>query len=132
MSSKNLKYYLLIGIAALIGYVVYDSTSQPGIQDLKTEFKEISHYRNENNTGPILRIYAVTVNDVDALDDMRKYGDFMPHTKYGNTKVYFFEEGHPAPATLTPGAKNFDDQFLPNVLAAYEKDANSQVIFKAF
>lgn len=132
MSSKKLKYYLLILIAALAGYVIYDSTSQPGVQDLTAEFKEVSSYRNENNTGPILRVYAVTVSNIEALEEMRKYGDFMPHTKYGNTKVYFFEDGDAVPATLTPGAKNFDDDYLQNVIASYEKDANSQVIFKSF
>lgn len=130
MSSKNIKYYLLISIAVLAAYVIYDSTSQPGVQDLTAEFKEISNYRNENNTGPIVRVYAVTVSDIEALEDMRKYGDFMPHTKYGNTKVYFFEDGDAVPVTLTPGAQNFDDHFLPNVIASYEKDANSQVVFK--
>jgi hypothetical protein len=132
MFSKKVKFYLLIALVALTAYVIYDSTSQPGIQDLTTDFQEVSSYRNENNTGPIIRIYAVTSSDIEAQDEMRKYGDFMPHTKYGTTKVYFFQEGDAVPANLVPGAKNFDDHFLPNVIAYYEKDANGQVIFKTF
>ncbi len=113
----------------LILYFIYDSFSQPGVSDLKGNFKEVAMYRNENNTGPIVRVYAVTVADT-LWDEMRKYGDYMPHTKYGNTKVYFFLQGKPAPQQVFAGQENFDPQYRAGTLASYEKDAMGQVAFR--
>ena len=69
--------------------MVYDSFSQRGMKDLKGNFKEVNFYRNEQNTGPVVRIYTVTIADT-IWDEMETYGDYMPYTKYGNTKVYYF------------------------------------------
>ncbi|WP_317195358.1 hypothetical protein [Rufibacter roseolus] len=126
MSGNKLKYTLVAVFAALMVWFVKDAFTQPGVQDLSGDFEEVAIYRNENNTGPIQRIYAVTVSD-SLWDQMQQYGDFMPHTKYGNTKVYFFLEGQPAPKEVFPGAQNFDAQFQPHCLARYEKDAMGQV-----
>ncbi|MHC2992027.1 hypothetical protein OB13_10670, partial [Pontibacter sp. HJ8] len=84
MSSKSTKYTLLAISAALVIWFIYDSFSLPSVDDLKGDFKEVAFYRNENNTGPIVRIYAVTVADT-LWKEMQAYGDYMPHTKYGNT-----------------------------------------------
>ncbi|RNI31577.1 hypothetical protein [Rufibacter latericius] len=126
MSGKKVKYILMAVFAVLIIWFVKDAFTQPGVQDLKGDFTEIAMYRNENNTGPIQRIYAVTLTDT-LWDQMQQYGDYMPHTKYGTTKVYFFLEGQPAPQAVTPGEQNFDAQFQPHCLAKYEKDAMGQV-----
>ncbi|GGK62232.1 hypothetical protein ACD591_00060 [Rufibacter glacialis] len=126
MSGKNVKYILIAVFAVLIIWFIKDAFTQPGVQDLKGEFTEVAFYRNENNTGPIQRIYAVTVSD-SLWDQMQQYGDFMPHTKYGTTKVYFFLQGQPAPTAVAPGEQNFDAQFQPHCLARYEKDAMGQV-----
>lgn len=119
-----------LGIAllaiALIGWMLKDTFTQSGIEDLKGGFKEIASYRNENNTGPVQRIYAVAVKDTTAAQ-LTEYGNLMPHTKYGNTKVYFFIEGKSIPATLLPGEVNFDSQFNQNCFALYEKSAMGNV-----
>lgn len=115
-----------IGIAllvlGLIGWMLKDTFTQSGIKDLKGGFKEIASYRNENNTGPVQRIYAVMVKDT-AQAQLQEYGDLMPHNKYGNTKVYYFLEGKVAPTDLSPGDINFDVEFNKNCLAVYEKSA---------
>lgn len=119
-----------IGIAliilGLVGWMLRDTFTQSGIEDLKGGFKEIASYRNENNTGPIQRIYSVTVTDTSAAQ-LKEYGDLMPHTKYGNTKVYYFFEGKPAPIALEPGNINFDTKFNKNCFALYEKSAMGNV-----
>ena len=127
----KLKPILLLAAAALIVWFIYDSFSQPGPQDLKGNFKEVAMYRNENNTGPIVRVYAVTVADT-LWEEMRAYGDFMPHTKYGNTKVYFFLKDQPAPTEVFPGEENIAQQYQQHAAALYEKDAMSQVSFKPY
>lgn len=126
MDGKKVKYIIAAAIAVLIGYIIYDSSSQPTVNDLKGNFKEVALYRNPNNTGPILRIYAVTVQG-EPWEEMQKYGDLMPYTKYGNTKVFFFQEGKPTPVSLVLGDNNFDAQFRQNCVAKYEKDGNGQV-----
>ncbi len=103
---KKVKYIIAAVIAILVGYIIYDSSSQPTVNDLKGNFKEVALYRNPNNTGPILRIYAVTVQG-EPWEEMQKYGDLMPYTKYGNTKVFFFQEGKPAPAIADIGRAEF-------------------------
>ncbi|QHL87650.1 hypothetical protein GU926_09455 [Nibribacter ruber] len=128
MSGKKVKYLLIALGALLVVWFVKDAFTQPSIDDLSGEFMEVAFYRNENNTGPIQRIYAVTVEDT-LWDQMQQYGEFMPHTKYGNTKVYFFLQGQPVPETLAPGQQNFDAQFEKYCLAKFEKDAMGQVSF---
>lgn len=125
----NLKHILIALSAILVIWFIYDSFSIPGPQDLEGDFKEVAIYRNENNTGPIVRVYAVTVADT-LWEEMQAYGDYMPHTKYGNTKVYFFLEDKPAPKEVFPGEPNFAQEFQQNNVAVYEKDAMSQVSFR--
>ncbi|MBB6612286.1 hypothetical protein H7F15_14645 [Pontibacter sp. Tf4] len=127
----KLKHILLALTVVLIGWFIYDSFSQPGPDDLEGDFKETAFYRNENNTGPIIRIYAVTVSDT-LWSQMQQYGEYMPHTKYGNTKVYFFPEGKPAPTEVQPGNQPIPAPFRENCLGVYEKDAMSQVTFTRY
>jgi hypothetical protein len=126
MTGKKLKYVLLAAVAAMIIWFVKDAFTQPGVDDLSGDFTEVAMYRNENNTGPIQRIYAVTLSDT-LWDQMQQYGDFMPHTKYGTTTVYFFLKGQPAPQKVYPGTENFEPQFQKHCVAKYEKDAMGQV-----
>jgi hypothetical protein len=126
MSGKKIKKGILLVLVVVAGYLVYDASTHPGVQDLKGNFEEVAFYRNENNTGPIVRIYAVTVEDT-LWEEMKTYGAYMPHTKYGTTKVYFFRKGTPAPAELFPGPENFDQRYNQHLLAQYGKDANGQV-----
>lgn len=123
----KVKYLFIGAILLLMAYMVYNATSQPGIQDLKGNFQEVALYRNENNTGPITRIYAVTVGDT-LWGEMKKYGDFMPHTKYGTTKVYFFKAGSTVPKEVSPEETDFEEKYHP--IASYEKDGMGEVSFQ--
>lgn len=121
-------YFFAVIILGLIALIIWNSLTQPGVGDLKGDFKAVAFYRNENNTGPIVRVYAVTT--VDTLwEEMEKYGAFMPHSKYGNTKVYFFQKGKAFPRQLIPGEHNFDEELKPYCMAVYEKNAMGQVSF---
>lgn len=127
----KLKHILIALAVALIGWFIYDTLSIPNPQDLEGNFEEVALYRNENNTGPITRVYAVAVDDT-LWQQMRTYGDMMPHTKYGNTKVYFFLKRDPAPAQVYPGTQHFEEKFREYAVARYEKDAMGQVTFVPF
>lgn len=131
MSRKSLIYLISAAVVILVFLMVKDTFNQPGIADMKAGFKEIVKYRNANNTGPVQRIYVVTVKD-SVWKEMEDYGNLMPHTKYGNTKVYFFMESANVPQTLQPGEVNFDPQFNKSCIALYEKSAMSQVVFNKY
>ncbi|RAU83674.1 hypothetical protein [Pontibacter arcticus] len=128
MSGQKLKYILAAIAAVLIIWFISDSFSQPGVNDLNGDFKEVAFYRNENNTGPIIRVYAVTVNDT-LWQEMEQYGNFMPHTKYGNTQVYFFSDKNPAPKQVNGTAPYFEESFKTLCLARYEKDSMGKISF---
>ncbi|WP_266204231.1 hypothetical protein [Pontibacter kalidii] len=124
----KLKHILIALSVVLVGWFIYDTMSLPSVDDLEGNFKEVAMYRNENNTGPVVRIYAVTVDDT-LWEQMQTYGDYMPHTKYGNTKVYFFLKDRPVPTEVYPGDTNFEARYQEFAVARYEKDAMSQVSF---
>jgi hypothetical protein len=131
MILKNKKAVFLVLIILTLGFIIYDSTSLPTVADLKGNFREIALYRNANNTGPVVRIYAATVEG-QPWEEMQKYGDLMPYTKYGTTTVYFFDATKPAPQQVTANESHFDARFNPGCLAVYSKDANGQVSFRKF
>lgn len=67
--------------------------------NIKGNFKEVAFNRNQNNTGPVLRVYAVSVEFPDSAH-FEEYGNAMPHTLMGSTKIYFFDSHTPIPKTL--------------------------------
>ena len=79
----------VIGVLVLLAIMLFSIFSQSDLDDFETEFIEIATVRNENNTGPVQRVYIVTVDRVNQ-EEMQRYGQLMPHSKLGNTKVYFF------------------------------------------
>lgn len=123
--------YIFIVIALVIAIVLWDSLSQPGIADLPGEFTEVAMYRNENNTGPVRRIYAVTVNDT-LWDAMEAYGNYMPYSKLGTTTVYFFKSSGPFPTKLQPGSVSFSPEFNANCLGKYEKGSMGSVLLEKY
>ena len=129
MNKSRRKYLIGLVVTLLVIWFIADAVNEPGVQDLKGNFDEVAFYRNENNTGPIIRIYAVTLTDT-LWQEMEQYGNFMPHTKYGNTKVYFFRKGRPIPEKVYPGEENFPAELQKYCLARYEKDAMGNVSFR--
>jgi hypothetical protein len=119
MLKNKMFYFIAVTIIGLIALIMWSSLTQPRIGELKGNFTEVAFYRNENNTGPINRIYAIIASDT-LWEEMKKYGGFMPHTKYGNTKVYFFKEN--APQEFYLGDQNFDEQYRSSCVAVYEKN----------
>lgn len=128
MSTRNVFYALILVVAAIMIWIISETVTQPGISDLEGEFEELAFYRNENNTGPIVRIYAVYASDT-IWDQMKSYGEFMPHTKYGNTRVYFFNSKKNAPNALRSNEPNFDEVYNSSCIGFYEKSSMGQERF---
>ncbi len=131
MSMRYLIYAIISVVIIVMVWVTMETFNQPGINDLDVEFEEMANYRNENNTGPILRVYTVYTPDTLWLE-MKKYGDFMPHTKYGNTKVYFFDQKEFIPDQINPAEPVIESQFQKYCVGVYEKSAMGEVRFTRF
>jgi hypothetical protein len=120
------KFVILAVILVAASWMIWDAVKQPGVQDLKGNFKELVFVRNEQNTGPVVRLYAVSVNDT-LWQQMEQYGRLMPHTKYGLTRVYFFKAGTPAPQKLSLEGDNLPEEYKNTCIGRYEKDAMGQI-----
>jgi len=131
MKTKKMIYFFAAFVLIIVIYIAKDTFSQPNVGDLQGQYVEQAHYRNENNTGPIIRLYAVSTADT-LWQEMEDYGNMMPHSKYGNTKVYFFAEGTDAPSEISPVQPYFGKQYQPYCLARYEKSAMGEVSFRKF
>ena len=114
--------FILLGIAVLlvVGLIVTESFSEQGIAAYQDQFEEVGYFRNENNTGPVLRIYAyrTQVGDPEVL---KSFADLLPHTKYGRTLVFFVNEPVKAPVLLSPESPHFPASLSPSIFARYEK-----------
>ena len=111
--------------------MIWNVLNEPGIKDLKGNFKEVAYIRNEQNTGPVIRIYAVTVEG-EPWKEMEQYGNYMPHNKYGNTRIFFFPANKSYPSKLMLGDENIPETMKENCLAIYEKDGMSQVNLRLY
>ncbi len=136
MSEKKSFFKSRNGIFAIIvvllaSVMIWNAYTQPGTESLKGNFNQVAFLRNEQNTGPIIRVYAVTVTDT-AWKEMTDYGNYMPYNKYGNTKVYYFLRNKPYPIVLKLGKVNFDKEFNAHCLGMYQKDFLSQVTFQKY
>ena len=111
--------------------MIWNVLNEPGISDLKGNFKEVAFTRNEQNSGPIIRIYAVTVAG-KPWKEMEQYGNYMPHTKYGTTRIFFFPANKPYPSKVDLGDQNISETMEENCLAIYEKDGMGQVNLRLY
>ena len=127
----KLNHKLYLGAVFVLVLIIWNANSQPGVHDLEGGFEEVAMYRNENNTGPIERVYIVSVKDT-LNAEMRAYGGFMLHTKFGNTKVYFFPKQGPIPNDVRGGQVNFNPEFDQHCLAKYEKNTSGLVSFERY
>lgn len=118
--NKVVQYAIGIVIGIVIYQIINASLSQPGLEQWEDKYEEIGYFRNENNTGPVVRVMAVKVSDQDA-SWMEEFADAQPHSKYGRTHVFFFSEGVSGKIELSPTAPFFSEEYRPYLLAEYEK-----------
>lgn len=128
---KKYKAYILLLSVLIIIAIIWNAITEPGIKDLKSDFKEAAFIRNEQNTGPVIRIYAVSLNSED-WKEMEQYGNYMPHTKYGTTRIYFFLNNSEIPEELNFGEVNIPERYRKNCIAIYEKDGMSQTSIRKY
>lgn len=123
-------WFVAIPIVFIIVMLWY-TFSQPGLNNFVAVFDEVDLYRNENNTGPVERVYIVTTTD-SIWNEMERYAGLMPYSKLGTTKVYFFHKDSPYPKEALSGRRNFDPEYEPYCLARYEKNSFGATSFVMF
>ena len=119
-SNRIIFYLILVFVAVLIGWIIKTSFSQPGMERFDGKYEELGFFRNENNTGPVIRLFAVRVLDTDTTW-MRPYAESQPHTKYGRTMVFFFSAEVAQEVNLSPKEPYFPEELEPLLLARFEK-----------
>lgn len=130
MKSARLIYIVLVCIVlVLVIFIAKESFFQPGVERFEGKYKELGTYRNENNTGPIVRLYAVKVLD-NNNEWMEAYGNSLPHNKYGRTMVFFFEDEIDQDVPLSPKEPYYPEVLKSYLVASYEKTPMGEVRFK--
>lgn len=127
---KSKSWFLMVPLALFVAILWY-SFSQPGLNDFISNFEEVDLYRNENNTGPVERVYIITTSD-SIWNEMQRYSGLMPYSKLGSTKVYFFHKDNPYPRQAQGGRINFDPEFEAYCLASYRKNNFGATSFSVF
>ena len=115
-----MKFFLVVALLVGGGIIVI-TTMTPGPGDLPGNFREVDAYQNENNTGPVNRVYIVTLSDT-LWNEMEAYGEYMPYTKLGTTNVWFFLEDQPFPNQITPGDVPFPPVYKKACVGRYAKN----------
>jgi hypothetical protein len=126
-----MKRIFLIALATIITIIFWTSFSQDTVDDLPGDFKEMVFFRNENNTGPIIRKYAVSLTDT-LWQEMEQYGQMMPYTKYGTTTVFYFLQGSDVPKNLNPSPPSLDVQYQSSCVGKFERNATGVSSFTRY
>ena len=127
---KYRPWFFVIAIGFGIA-MLWSAFSQPGLDDFNSTFREVHLSRNENNTGPVDRVYIVTTSDT-LFSEMELYGKLMPYSKQGTAKVYFFHEDAPYPKEGVRGNINFEEAFNKYCLGRYFKNSYGAISFSVF
>ena len=128
MSKKKLGIAIAL---LLIVIMIWSSLKGSGFEGLSVKFEEQNFVRNENNTGPVIRRYLVTISDT-LWDDLESYGNLMPYSKLGMTEVYYFLEGSDFHQSLNLKGEPFAKSFQSNLVAVYSKNNMGTVNLKKY
>ncbi|MGO1521729.1 MAG: hypothetical protein ACTHZ1_04925 [Sphingobacterium sp.] len=105
---KKKIWWVAAGLVVILSYFIYEAYTQPTIEDLPGDFKEVAFVRNENNKGGIIRIYAVSVGDPQNAQ-YDACADLFPVNDYGSvTRIYFFDRNTPYPTELQLDEPHYD------------------------
>ncbi len=115
----------------IVGLIFYSLFQSDNINSLEGDFQELAFERNENNTGPIHRVYVFSVEDT-LWSEMKKHTDLLPHTKYGTTEVYYFLEGEVEKYQLKLSLNGINQEAQASCIAHSTKDGQSRINFKKY
>lgn len=126
-----MKRIILLISVLIIGLIFYSLFKTENINSLEGNFKELAFERNENNTGPVLRVYAFSIEDT-LWSEMEKHADLLPHTKYGSTEVYYFLEDENSEEKIELSLKGLNSESRKFCIAHAVKDGQSRKKFTRY
>ena len=124
-------YAIVLVVVGVMVWVINDTVSLPGVGDLTGEFEELAFERNENNTGPVVRIYLVYTPE-NNWEEMEAYGNFMPHTKYGVTRVFFVDERIDGKVAINLKDPHISEEVQSLCIGLYERSPMGEVSLRKF
>lgn len=108
MQKQRKLWMIIIPIIVVLGYLIYDSYSQPSLKDIPGEFEQVAFIRNEQNKGGVIRIYAVTTGDIENAQ-FDQAADLFPTNEINSiTRIYFFDKKKPYPTTVSLESPYYD------------------------
>jgi len=127
MNIVNKKRLLWFGfiIVIVIAVIVSDSSLLTNAEKIRGGFTETAFKRNENNSGPVIRLYAVKV-DSPLVADFEGYGNSMPHTEHGTTKIFYFDAAKGSPNKISLEAPYYDTNKY-EAISIFQKNAVGNV-----
>jgi hypothetical protein len=123
-----MKKIILVVSVFIISIIIYSLFTSENINSLEGDFQELAFMRNENNTGPVQRVYAYSLNDT-LWSEMEKHADLLPHTKYGTTKVYYFLVEDFGNSVVKLSMSGINKEAEPYCIAYAQKDGQSRIQF---
>lgn len=119
----NKKRWIWFGVLVIVILMMIfrDSSLLTNSKKIRGGFTETAFYRNENNSGPVIRLYAVKV-DSPLVADFEAYGNSMPHTEHGTTKIFFFDAKEKAPDKLFLESPYYDTSQY-KAISIFQKNA---------
>ncbi|MGJ3233966.1 hypothetical protein [Marivirga sp.] len=115
----------------IIAIILYSLFTSENINSLEGDFRELAFERNENNTGPIKRVYAFSIEDT-LWSEMKKHADLLPHTKYGSTEVYYFMKDDFENSRGKLSMNGINQEAQSYCIAYVIKDGQSRIQFKKY
>jgi hypothetical protein len=128
---RDMKKIILMVSVIVIGLIFYSLFETENINSLEGNFKELGFKRNENNTGPVHRVYAYSIEDT-LWSEMRKHADLLPHTKYGSTKVFYFLENKIPEEKIALNLDGLNESSHQFCIATATIDGQSRLEFKQY
>jgi hypothetical protein len=126
-----MKRVILVISVIVIGLVFYSLFSSENVNSLRGDFKELAFERNQNNTGPIKRVYVFSLNDT-LWSEMKKHVDLLPHTKYGTTEVYYFLQDKVSKDKLQLSLSGLNAESREFCIAKAVKDGQARIKFSKY
>lgn len=108
MKQKKKVWFIAIPIILILGYLIFDSYSQPNLKDIPGNFEEVAFVRNEQNKGGVVRLYAVAVGDVQHANYEAAANLFPTNDFNSVTRIFFFDKNKPYPTTLKLASPYYD------------------------
>lgn len=126
-----MKKIILAIIAVIVFFILFSLFTSENVNSIEGGFTELAFERNENNTGPIQRVYAYSVADT-LWGQMQLHVDLLPHSKYGTTQVYYFLASNIPEVGVKLSLEGLSEDAKRYCIAQAKKDGQARIKLAKF